>query len=312
MSLNLKGKSCAVCHAYLFEDDDVVYCPVCGAPHHRECYAKVGHCALEEKHGTDEQYDKVEARKQEQEAEPIRSPHSEQDSINGKIKCPMCEEIYDNSLNSCPKCSTPNFRVNDGFNPFDFLGGVPADMDVGKGVTANEAKRFVLSNTQRYIPKFAAANAGKKVSWNWMAFLFPCPWFLGRKMYFYGILSGILTVVFSLLTLPLNNAIYALGIDTNNTATLMNELVSAMPQIGVATVILSAAGGFLTLLLRLICGLFGDLIYSRYAIGEIAEIKANSEDKDGDFAKKGGVSVFGAMAGLLGMNLLTNLIIMFL
>ncbi len=312
MSLNLKGKSCAVCHAYLFEDDDVVYCPVCGAPHHRECYAKVGRCALEEKHGTDEQYDKVIAQKEEEKAEPIRNPYDEQGFANGKIKCPMCEEVYDNSLNSCPKCSTPNFRVTDGFTPFDLLGGVPADMDVGKGVTANEAKRFVLSNTQRYIPKFAAANAGKRTSWNWMAFLFPCPWFLGRKMYLYGILSGILTVIFSLFSLPLNNAIYALGIDMNNTATLMNELTQALPQIGMSTVILSAAGGILTLVLRFVCGLFGDFIYSRYAVGEIAEIKANSEDTERDFAKKGGVSVFGAMAGFLGMELLTSLVVMFL
>ena len=43
---------CSVCHAYLFDDDDTVYCPVCGAPHHRECYNGLGHCAFEEAHGT--------------------------------------------------------------------------------------------------------------------------------------------------------------------------------------------------------------------------------------------------------------------
>ena len=53
MSADLKGKTCGVCHAYLFPEDDVVFCPVCGAPHHRECYNKIGHCALEEAHGTE-------------------------------------------------------------------------------------------------------------------------------------------------------------------------------------------------------------------------------------------------------------------
>ena len=305
MSLDIKGKSCSVCHAYLFEEDDVVYCPVCGAPHHRECYAKLGHCALEELHGTEKQYDKVEAQ---------RNVEIEEETHNNKnrVKCPMCEEVYDDFLNHCPKCQTPNFRVTDGFTPFDLLGGVPKDMDVGKGVTANEAKRFVLSNTQRYIPKFAAANAGKKASWNWMAFLFPCPWFLGRKMYLYGILSGILMVAFSLLSLPLNNIIYSLGVDMNNTTAAMQELMSLLPQIDTGAVILSAAGGVLTIVLRILCGLFGDFIYSRYAVGEIAEIKANSEDMERDFAKKGGVSVFGAMAGFLGMELLTSFVIMFL
>ena len=32
MNNNEKQKSCAMCHAYLFEGDDVVYCPECGAP----------------------------------------------------------------------------------------------------------------------------------------------------------------------------------------------------------------------------------------------------------------------------------------
>ena len=59
MSLNTEGVTCVRCHAYLFPEDDVVYCPVCGAPHHRECYNELGHCALEEFHGTDKQYDRV-------------------------------------------------------------------------------------------------------------------------------------------------------------------------------------------------------------------------------------------------------------
>ena len=53
MSLNDKGSSCVRCHAYIFPEDDIVYCPICGAPHHRECYNTLGHCALEELHGTE-------------------------------------------------------------------------------------------------------------------------------------------------------------------------------------------------------------------------------------------------------------------
>ena len=61
MSLKTEGVTCVRCHAYLFDDDDIVYCPVCGAPHHRDCYNELGHCALEEFHGTDKQYDKIKA-----------------------------------------------------------------------------------------------------------------------------------------------------------------------------------------------------------------------------------------------------------
>ena len=52
-----KNKQCAFCKALLFDEDDVVHCPVCGAPHHRDCYNKLGHCALEDLHGTENEYD---------------------------------------------------------------------------------------------------------------------------------------------------------------------------------------------------------------------------------------------------------------
>ena len=44
-------KHCAYCQAVLFEEDDVVWCPECGAPHHRACWQSLGHCAREALHG---------------------------------------------------------------------------------------------------------------------------------------------------------------------------------------------------------------------------------------------------------------------
>ena len=48
------GIPCAACGRLFEEGDDIVVCPVCGAPHHRECYEKLGHCALEERHALGE------------------------------------------------------------------------------------------------------------------------------------------------------------------------------------------------------------------------------------------------------------------
>ena len=50
------GLCCPVCKAKLFEDDDIVVCPDCGAPHHRKCWEYVGHCALGDAHGTANQW----------------------------------------------------------------------------------------------------------------------------------------------------------------------------------------------------------------------------------------------------------------
>ena len=39
-----KEGSCPVCNRPFGEDDDIVVCPECGTPHHRECWQLVGHC----------------------------------------------------------------------------------------------------------------------------------------------------------------------------------------------------------------------------------------------------------------------------
>ena len=65
--------------------------------------------------------------------------------------------------------------------------------------TAEQARKFVLTNTHRYIPKFAVMNPKNKASWNWMSFLFPCGWFLSRKMYKSGIVIGLLSIIATVL-----------------------------------------------------------------------------------------------------------------
>ena len=44
------GEKCPVCNKEFTADDDIVVCPDCGTPHHRECYAANGKCAHEEYH----------------------------------------------------------------------------------------------------------------------------------------------------------------------------------------------------------------------------------------------------------------------
>ena len=79
----------------------------------------------------------------------------------------MCHQKYEFVRNACPKCGAPNVaKVGGSFSSFDFLGGVPADYDIGDGITAEEAKRFVVANTQRYIPKFAVLSNHSRASWN--------------------------------------------------------------------------------------------------------------------------------------------------
>lgn len=311
MSLNTEGVSCVRCHAYLFPEDDIVYCPVCGAPHHRECYNQLGHCALEEFHGTDRQYDKVKAREEEQAAAEMPNTG---ENAEGLITCQMCHEKYDFALNACPKCGAPNIaKAGGSFVNFDFLGGVPADYDIGDGITADEAKRFVAANTPRYIPKFAVLNAKNKISWNWLAFLFPCGWMLSRKMYKNGVIAGLLTVISSLFYLPFMNAINNLGTTPGETqAQIMQSIYEHLPKMGAAVIAALLAGFVLNIAVRILSALFGDYLYKQYAISSIKTIRAESEDMDYDYRKKGGVNIFLFLLGTMAVQYLPALIGIFI
>ena len=298
-----KRLSCGVCHAYLFDDDDVVYCPVCGAPHHRDCYNSIGHCAFEEAHGTENEYKK---------------PVFEQEQKGGEEKpqnaavtvCEICGAEYPSGNSNCPKCGAPDFKaVSGNFAQFDFLGGVPEDADLGGGVKAKEARRFVFTNTRRYIPKFAAINLGKKAGWNWFSFLFPCGWFLSRKMYKAGIVAGILSICFSMFTIPLQIALSHYDISSFGGYTeLLSTLVSDASKIGFSVFALFFAGVVLQLVLRFVCAIFGDKIYRDYAIQTITDIKQNSDDEDYDYRKKGGTNFVLLLIGFFAVQYIPGII----
>ena len=45
-----KGNTCPVCKQKFKEADDIVVCPDCGTPYHRECWKKVGVCVHQADH----------------------------------------------------------------------------------------------------------------------------------------------------------------------------------------------------------------------------------------------------------------------
>ncbi len=299
--MNSEKKTCVVCHSYLFDDDDVVYCPVCGAPHHRDCYNAIGKCGLEALHGTDKQYDKIKA---ETPPESKLENKAESNPIM-QTKCQICGESYDMKEPVCPNCGAPNYRIISGFSPFDALGGVPKDIDLGEGVTADEAKRFVMANSQRYIPKFAAMSMGKKLSWNWFAFLFPSGFLLSRKMYLKGTAVGLVSVILRVFEELLGLAVYnAGGVDAYS----YQSVYSVLGAVDKKILIFGIIAFFLDFVLRIVLGLIGDRIYKNHAVSKVAEIKKNSSDIEEDMNRKGGINFFTMLIGIFGINLISNLL----
>lgn len=277
-------KSCALCHAYLFPEDDVVYCPICGAPHHRECYNSIGKCALAEFHGTENQYDKI------------------------KIEGPKVEE------KAAEEEPRTEYQTPFGaYSPIDFLGGVKPEEEIDEGVTARQAANFVLSNTMRYIPKFKRLNDRSKKSWNFLAFLFPSGWFLSRKMYKNGIICACLEIFAMILNIPFYNIVTALGIDSMLTysqmLTAMSENINQFPP---AVVMVAFVGSLIRLGISITAAVLGDWIYKKHTVSTIKQIEAESEDKGLDYRKKGGVNIFMFLLGYLATSYIPAIIATFI
>lgn len=265
MSQKVEGLSCVRCKSYLFSDDDIVYCPICGAPHHRECYGAIGHCALEELHGTDKEYSR-------ENVDETSKEYTQKDTT---------------------QADDADFFASNGFAVFDLLGGVPADYKFDDNVVAADVKKFVLANTHRYIPKFATLNKNNKISWNWAAFLFPAPWMFARKMYKTGIITAVFTVIAAILSIPFNITVNNLGFaGYESYLELANTLADNITKIGPFVLAFSIISIIFNLIIRIISALFGDYWYKNHSINCIKKIKRESDDLDLGYRKLGGVNIF--------------------
>lgn len=312
-----KNKQCQICHGYLFDDDDIVVCPVCGAPHHRDCWNSVGHCGVEQYHGTDMQYDLVMKKKAEE-----AGGDSEQTEEH---TCSYCgRTARSEGADFCPYCGHPyhekDFKAQ---SPFaggpamftDYMGGVDKNTDID-GVKAGELATFVGNGSVRYIPKFASLNKEHKNSWNWAAFLFPSAWSFSRKMYRNGALMLILTIAATLCFVPYESVMETF-IDTSKNYSYMQYLNAAMSNMSAfspLSLIMAAVGAALNIGLRIFAAIRGDWMYRCHCIEKIKAIKAdpNTEDVDDELAHAGSVSIILLFAAILAEVYLPSLILMFI
>lgn len=318
MSNQLDGKKCPVCNSYLFDDDDLVVCPVCGATHHRDCYDIVGHCALEEFHGTDKQY------------KAKSETTVDGDTQTSGQKCSRCGKQIDSGVAFCPYCGMAvdsRFQNHSAtafgtrgfdFSGFDLLGGVDGDEKV-EDVSAAEMAKFVRANTHRYIPRFFNfARSGKKMSWNWTAFLLPQVWLFTRKMFKQAILVSMLMLAQLFCRLPfdfqynrLANYLSDNGYKTREE--VLNYIINhGSEHFDIFILLLAVVGFAIAIVVSVICGLYGDSWYMDKCISDIKTIKQNQDDSEQEtgYVKKGGISLAWLIITITATTWLPSILIM--
>ena len=296
MSLQIEGRKCVVCQAYLFSDDDVVFCPECGAPHHRDCYKSVGHCGLSHLHGTPDEYKFV----------PMPEPTEEPEKI--KNACRNCGKEIPEGSRFCPYCRAQQVP------PVVFEIKTPEMPEQVGDIPTADIQNAVGPNVFRYVNKFKDFTNGRRVSWNWAAFLVPHGWFAFRKMYGYAAIAAAVMIAASIFTVPLMLAMENMPIleAAESTAvvpdiTRLMAMAEYIMQAGPVPIICGLISSLLNIALRVISALFGDYLY-KGRIEEVCREANDAEDREEHFKRRGGVSFLGFIIAFYAVTIITTLL----
>lgn len=357
-----ENEKCPVCGRLFGENDDIVTCPVCGTPHHRECYNRLEHCANADRHGSGFEYKKsprpvspqeyaakngtpvgaffVPSSDAENNGESKGTENADGANQSGVKRCIRCGSEIAADAQFCDRCGArqpmPNRPQYTETVNFDIAPQIPyADSnDTLDGNKISDIAFVVRSNTKRFIPKFIK---GKKLSWNWSAFIFGPYYMFFRKMYKQGsvflalqlavslIAQGLYSEPYSkLMSFMQTNAqtIYTKGLSGN----LLTQAQALYEKVLPMVCIIFGAN----LVLHVIAAMFSDLFYKNKVFDVIKNVDKRIEEDsmleqimpmqtigepvspDGMrkmyLGRLGGTSIFAPITAFFVLDLITSII----
>lgn len=204
------GEECIVCKQKFKKGDDIVVCPDCGTPYHRECFAKNGACVnltLHENHQswtqTVKKGNKTSQNQDFDENSANENSFNQNAENNSNGVCPFCGNVNNPGSSFCSRCgksldgSNENgqFRYANSSTYVD-MGGKQIKIDFGdkyaglnpeddfEGAKIGNTAEFIGSNSFMLLvlfKKFSMKLA--KVSTNLACLFFPYLYFAYRKMW---------------------------------------------------------------------------------------------------------------------------------
>lgn len=329
--MRYENEVCVICESPFQNGDDIVVCPECGTPQHRECWNKENRCGNFARH--DEGY--IWKPQQNKSAEEELHEFDSNRQL-GRI-CPVCGTNCPPDFEACPVCHSPltgsgnpqwqqpgsmgpppvmpPFQPNQ--NMFFNTLPCPPDTPVGD-ITARDAAVYIQVNSKRYISRFLTR---KKLSWNWGAFFFAPYWFFYRKFYRIGIIAAALFLAVSIVSSVFTQQSYknyysALsGVGSTDSSSLTDEQIQEIYDKATDLAKDSAPFIAITLLLRIGSALSADFIYKKKMLEDFHSLRSTVLDER-EFGlaliKKGGVSIIAFFLSLLGYYIVTSLIMQFI
>lgn len=321
--MNYYNQKCPHCKKVFTKDDDIVVCPICGTPQHRECYEEDNKCVNFSKHTQSYVW---------KEEEPVfssyyQSPtgdfsqtdfetntYNDSNTDEGTPKFIICKNCGTPNTNDsifCKHCSVPlsnhigrfkpNAQSNFGSAPdnnqeaFSFaeLFSINENDKIAEDITIGEANKFIKDNTTTYDLVFKRIFKLNKSRFNFAAFAFSGVWFLYRKQYLIGtiltILLAISLVGYSVFCVPSYNIYESIAVSTTSSDEIYNTITS-LPLQQQLIFVAPSLFRFLQYAIMLISGFIGNRCYYNYVTQSVRKAKNNSNiTLEKAFEKNGGV-----------------------
>lgn len=317
---------CPVCSKRFEKGDDIVTCPECGTPHHRECYKDFGGCKNRSLHGTDFVYKRGSA------SSALKTDRSIKYSPF-LTESPVEEDEYYRPEND------EGIEYNEiDENAAETVEAVPENhtyeeaVDEIDGVKTEDLTSVVAVNAVKFLPKF---KRNKRFNWNWSALIFGPYYLFFRKMYVQG-------AVFMALDYGIQFLISAIFMSAGN------AFAKAVANVKTVDDYLAAWQAFMsdpeytnymtasaiiiagTVIIHIICALLADSLYRKKVfniinvveeklkmgenfslIGPMAAMESNMSQKDMRkifLSRQGGVSTMAPLLAIITIQLLLNLL----
>ena len=266
---------CPVCGKMFEEGDDIVVCPECGTPHHRECYKELGKCANSALHKEGFVFERAASKKAEAEKQPEQQNAIPPFFVNIMADAQKQENADSAQQNADNRPQTP-------FMPPQLQGQEQyREID---GQPVSYIATTVGANARRFVEVFSK---NKTLGWNWSALFFGPFYFLYRKMIreglFLAAVEVVIRILVSIIFKDIVNA-YNQGYSTIMQNLMQNSITRVEAADQLNTLINStgyAKPMFIILALlavvHIICALIADGVYKKRIISIVKEADAKLE-----------------------------------
>ena len=316
------GNHCPVCEQAFTDTDDIVVCPDCGTPYHRDCWKKVGACMHRSEHAAGFEWQPEIGPEAVKAAHEATCPNCGTRNTPGAARCSHCGCPLPHSEADSADAAKPEEQVpiyardssavnNRSAAPGPHIETYSADREGGiyrreigpedtiDGIKAKDWAAYVGRSPMYYLMQFFRMSiTNRKAAVCLSAFLFGPAYLFYRKMWKEGLLTAILTIVLSIPTFIEIISVFN------------PSLLGAMPLgwLPAAVNVCAVASWALNIIL----GLFAVSWYRREAKKNIDRIYADYPDGEARtdaLLQKGGTNLLAALLYFGIMLLLASLVI---